>query len=88
MRLQLDAGRVVFHVEAGDTVDHVARLVDLLSGPQGTQRVTDDGEAYAIHIQPSNDGVPFVVAVPKGEDIDNTLLDLCAAYLSQQNSPG
>lgn len=87
MRLRLDAGRVVFLVDASDTVDSVARLVDLLSGPHGTQRVTDNGAAYAIHIEPGHEGLPFVIAVPQGKDTDNTLLDLCAAYLAQQDSP-
>lgn len=87
MRLQLDAGRVVFRTEAGDTVDGVARLIDLLADAQCTQQVTDDGAAYAIHIQPGDDRLPFDVVVPKGEDSDDTLLTLCAAYLSQQESP-
>lgn len=87
MRLQLDAGRVAFLVEAGETVDSVARLVDLLSAPQGTQQVTDDGAAYAIHIQPGDDRLPFVIAVPKNHNSDDTLLALCAAYQSQQDSP-
>lgn len=87
MRLQLDAGRVVLRTEAGDTVDGVARLIDLLADAQCTQWVTDDGAAYAIHIQPGDDRLPFDVVVPKGEDSDDTLLALCAAYLSQQESP-
>lgn len=86
MRLLLDAGRVAFLVEAGDTVDSLASLVDLLSAPQGTQQVTDNGAAYAIHIQPGDDRLPFVIAVPKDQNSDDTLLALCAAYLSQQNS--
>ena len=87
MRLQLDTGRVVFRVDAGDTVDDVARLIDLLADAQCTQRVTDDCTAFAIHIQPGDDRLPFVVVVPKGEDNDDTLLTLCTAYLSQQESP-
>lgn len=87
MRLRLDAGRVVFLVDASDTVDSVARLVDLLSGPQGTQWVTDDGMAYTIHIQPGNEDLPFVIVLPQGKDTDNILLELCAAYLAQQDSP-
>lgn len=87
MRLQLDTGRVVFRVDAGNTVDDVAQLIDLLADAQCTQRVTDDGAAYAIHIQPGDDRLPFDVVVPKGEDSDDTLLALCAAYLSQQESP-
>lgn len=87
MRLQLEAGQVVFRVETGDTVDSVARLVDLLSGPQCTERVTDNDTAYAIHIQAGDDRLPFAIDVPKDAESDDTLLALCAAYLCQQESP-
>lgn len=85
MQLQLEAGQVVFRVEVGDTVDGVAGLIDLLSGAHCTQRVADDGTTYAIHIQPGDNRLPFVVVVPKVDDIDGTLLALCSAYLSQQD---
>lgn len=87
MRLQCDTGRILFHAEAADTVDRIATLIDLLSGPDCTERVSDDDFAYAIHVQPVDDRLPFLVVVPKGADIDDTLLALCAAYLHQQASP-
>lgn len=88
MLLQLESGRVVFAVESRDTTESVARLVDLLSGANSTQQVTDDGTAYAIQIEPGNGRLPFAIAVPKYADSDATLLTLCAAYLSQQDSSG
>ena len=86
MRLQLENGHAVFNVETCDTVDSVARLVDLLAGAECKERTTDEGTAYAIHIEPGNDRLPFIVVIPKTADTDETLLALCAAYLSQQDS--
>lgn len=88
MRLQLENGQVVFTVEPSDTTESVACLVDLLSGATSTQQVADDGTAYAIQITPDAGRLPFVVAVPKYPDSDETLLSLCAAYLNQQDTPG
>lgn len=86
MRLQRDTEHVLFHVEASDTVDGVATLIDLLSGLECAQRVKDDGSVFTIHIQPADDRLPFLIVVPKDEGIDDTLLTLCAVYLRQQKS--
>ena len=86
MRLLRDTEHVLFHVEDTDTVDRVASLIDLLSSSECTERVKDDGSVFAIHIQPADDRLPFLIIVPKDESIDDTLLTLCAAYVRQQDS--
>ena len=87
MRLQPDTEHVLFRAEAGDTVDRIASLIDLLGGPECTERVKDAGSVFTIQIQPADDLLPFHIIVPKDEGIDDTLLTLCAVYLRQQESP-
>jgi len=86
MRLQRNTEHVLFRAEAADTVDRIASLIDLLGGPECTERVKDDGFVFTIHIQPADDRLSFLIIVPKDEGVDDTLLTLCAVYLRQQDS--
>lgn len=94
MYLLPDTDGVVLLLEAGDMIDDLTRCVSLLSGASTNrrsvpiERVVDRELDFAIHVQPVGAGAAFTVVVPKRNDIDPTLLALCAAYATQQNSLG
>jgi hypothetical protein len=94
MYLLPNADGIVLLLEAGDTVDDLTRCVSLMSGASANQRriasehVVDRELDFAIHVQPAGAGACFTVVVPKRDDIDATVRALCAAYVTQQDSPG
>lgn len=87
MRLQPDTEHVLFRAEAGDTVDRIASLIDLLGGLDARNGSKTLGLS-SPSIQPADDRLPFLIIVPKDEGIDDTLLTLCAVYLRQQRIAG
>lgn len=93
MRPQLETSQIVFVVEEGDTVDDVARCINLLSSPAigkhppPTEQVEDRGEEYALHVLPHDGRSSFIVIVPKSAGIDPNLRLLCSAYIAQQDLP-
>ena len=86
-------------VEAGDSVDAVAKYVSgtAESGSDADEDVdndfappaewtTDRGCAYEMFICLNDDGAGFSIFIPKAAGIDPLLLELCAAYVTQQQA--
>jgi hypothetical protein len=76
--------------EVGDSVDAVAKYVSgMADGDEDdfappAEWTTDRGCAYEMFICLNDDGAGFSIFIPKIDGIDPLLLELCAAYVTQQ----